>query len=166
MDNYTILLNKTQLVVDNLVNRDPEITVGDIINYLERTKSLPGATEYITEESVILKMISTAKGEEPELPNEPSLEDIEEERKQKYGKKLAEIGTMLRMKPAERAVFLARKKAAAEKRALEAEEVVEEEVQEVQELDPVVKKIVSEQRYFSVTIIEDEEEENYKSRED
>lgn len=99
---------KTQAAIDDFISANPAASPEDVVAHLKSLNSGPVGikTGYVTNPSDVMKMISIAKGEEGiSVPMEPSVADIDSEKKAKFAK----LRKFMMMPRAQRDAYLNRK---------------------------------------------------------
>ena len=143
---------KTQAAIDDFISANPAASPEDVVAHLKSLNSGPVGikTGYVTTPADVMKMISIAKGEEGiSVPMEPSVADIDSEKKAKFAK----LRKFMMMPRAARDEYLARKSKTAD--AIERDPDTDEK--EV-EIDPHVSHYVSAMKKKAYDDTDDEPE--------
>lgn len=143
---------KTQAAIDDFITTNPDAFPEDVVAHLKSLNSGPVGikTGYVTTPADVMKMISIAKGEENiSVPMEPSVSDIDSEKKAKFAK----LRKFMMMPRAARDEYLARKSKTAD--AIEKDPDTDEK--EV-EIDPHVSHYVSAMKKKAYDDTDDEPE--------
>ena len=133
---------RTQEVVDEIVTGNPNATVEDVLAALEPRMQVSGPLgfKYVTDTQALQQMLDTAKGIETGGSAEPGEGDINDDK----AAKLARLRKFMGMGRGERDLYLKKAKAAAAAKVADFNtKDKEEDGEDEEDIDPDVKRYVS-----------------------